>query len=37
MASRSVAEFLAILGVRKSHSRPYASNDNPYSEAQSRP
>ncbi len=34
MASHGVAEFLATLGVRKSHSRPHTSNDNPYSEAQ---
>ena len=34
MASHSVAEFLATLGVRKTHSRPHTSNDNPYSEAQ---
>ena len=29
MASHSVAEFLATLGVRKTHSRPHTSNDNP--------
>ncbi|WP_298335515.1 IS3 family transposase [Ferrimicrobium sp.] len=34
MASHSVAEFLANLGVQKSHSRPHTSNDNPFSEAQ---
>jgi putative transposase len=34
MTSHSVAEFLATLGVRKTHSRPHTSNDNPYSEAQ---
>jgi putative transposase len=34
MASRTVAELLADLGVTKSHSRPRCSNDNPFSEAQ---
>jgi len=34
MASHGVAEFLANLGVQKSHSRPHTSNDNPFSEAQ---
>jgi len=34
MASHSTAEFLANLGVQKSHSRPHTSNDNPFSEAQ---
>lgn len=34
MTSKSLALLLADLGVRKSHSRPYTSNDNPYSEAQ---
>ena len=34
MASKTVALFLADLGVTKSHSRPHCSNDNPYSEAQ---
>jgi putative transposase len=34
MASRTVAELLADLGVTKSHSRPHCSNDNPFSEAQ---
>ena len=34
MASRTVAELLADLGVAKSHSRPRCSNDNPFSEAQ---
>jgi putative transposase len=29
-----VALLLADLGVTKSHSRPYVSNDNPYSESQ---
>lgn len=34
MTSKPVALLLADLGVRKSHSRPHNSNDNPYSEAQ---
>ncbi|MCP4202274.1 MAG: IS3 family transposase [bacterium] len=34
MRSKTVALLLADLGVRKSHSRPYTSNDNPFSEAQ---
>ena len=34
MTSKTVAHLLADLGVEKSHSRPYVSNDNPYSEAQ---
>ncbi len=34
MTSRPVAHLLADLGVTKSHSRPYVSNDNPFSEAQ---
>jgi len=34
MASKTVAQLLADLGVAKSHSRPRVSNDNPYSEAQ---
>jgi putative transposase len=33
MKSKSVAFLLADLGVTKTHSRPYVSNDNPYSEA----
>ena len=33
-AAKSVALLLADLGVRKSHSRPHTSNDNPFSEAQ---
>jgi putative transposase len=33
MRSRSVAFLLADLGVTKTHSRPYTSTDNPYSEA----
>ena len=31
---RRVANLLADLGITKTHSRPYVSNDNPYSEAQ---
>jgi transposase InsO family protein len=34
MRSKSVALLLADLGVTKTHSRPYTSTDNPYSEAQ---
>ena len=34
MTSKAVAELLVDLGVRRSHSRPTVSNDNPYSEAQ---
>ena len=34
MRSKPVAFLLADLGVRKTHSRPYTSTDNPYSEAQ---
>ena len=34
MISKTVAQLLADLGVTKTHSRPYVSNDNPYSEAQ---
>jgi len=34
MMSIPVAHLLEKLGVTKSHSRPYTSNDNPYSEAQ---
>ena len=33
MRSKPVAHLLADLGVTKTHSRPYTSNDNPYSEA----
>ena len=36
MKSKTVALLLSDLGVTKSHSRPYVSNDNPYSEAQFR-
>jgi len=34
MTSKAVAHLLADLGVVKSHSRPYVSNDNPFSESQ---
>jgi putative transposase len=34
MRSRPVAFLLADLGVTKTHSRPYTSTDNPFSEAQ---
>ncbi len=34
MRSKAVAFLLADLGITKTHSRPYTSNDNPYSEAQ---
>lgn len=34
MKSKLVANLLADLGVTKTHSRPYVSNDNPYSESQ---
>ena len=34
MTEKTLALLLADLGVRKSHSRPYTSNDNPFSEAQ---
>ena len=34
MKSKVVALLLAELGVTKTHSRPYVSNDNPYSESQ---
>ena len=33
MTSKPVAYLLADLGVTRTHNRPYASNDNPYSEA----
>ncbi len=36
MTSKPVAFLLADLGVAKTHSRPYTSTDNPYSEAQFR-
>lgn len=34
MRSKPVATLLCDLGISKSHSRPYVSDDNPYSEAQ---
>ncbi len=34
MKSKCVAMFLSDLGVTKTHSRPYTSNDNPFSESQ---
>lgn len=34
MTSKPVSFLLSDLGITKSHSRPYVSNDNPYSEAQ---
>ena len=34
MIAHSVAQLLDHLGVAKTHSRPYTSNDNPFSEAQ---
>ena len=34
MKSQSVAQLMSDLGIDKSHSRPYVSDDNPYSEAQ---
>ena len=34
MRSKLVAQLLADLGVTKTHSRPYTSNDNPFSESQ---
>ncbi len=34
MRSRSVSMLLSDLGVRRTHSRPHVSNDNPYSESQ---
>jgi putative transposase len=33
MTSRTVAVLFADLGIKKSHSRPHTSNDNPFSEA----
>ena len=33
MRSKPVATLLADLGIAKSHSRPYLSDDNPYSQA----
>ncbi len=34
MSSQVLAQFFANLGLTKTHSRPYVSNDNPFSEAQ---
>jgi putative transposase len=34
MTSKPVALLLADLGITRTHSRPYVSNDNPFSEAQ---
>jgi putative transposase len=34
MTSKPVAFLLSDLGITRSHSRPYTSTDNPYSEAQ---
>jgi len=34
MKAKSTGQFLADLGVTKSHSRPHVSDDNPYSESQ---
>jgi putative transposase len=34
LKSKPVALLLSDLGVTKTHSRPYVSNDNPFSEAQ---
>lgn len=34
MTSHSVAQLLEFLGIEKSHSRPYTSDDNPFSESQ---
>jgi putative transposase len=34
MTSHSVAQLLEFLGINKSHSRPYTSDDNPFSESQ---
>jgi len=34
MTSHTVAQLLAHLGILKTHSRPYTSNDNPFSESQ---
>jgi len=36
MRSKPVAFLLADLSITKTHSRPYTSNDNPYSESQFR-
>ena len=36
MTSKTVAHLMADLGITKSHSRPYTSTDNPFSESQIR-
>lgn len=36
MKAKGTAQLLSDLGVTKTHSRPYTSNDNPFSEAQFR-
>ena len=36
MTSKTVAHLMADLGITKSHSRPYTSTDNPFSESQFR-
>lgn len=33
MTSNPVVELYTFLGIKRSHSRPHVSNDNPYSEA----
>jgi len=37
MQAKATALMLADFGVTKSHSRPHASNDNPFSEAHFKP
>ena len=34
MKSHGVAQLLSDMGITKTHSRPYVSNDNPFSESQ---
>ncbi len=34
MTSRGLADLFVTLGIERSHSRPYVSDDNPYSESQ---
>lgn len=34
MIAQTVAQLLEHIGIRKSHNRPYTSNDNPFSESQ---
>jgi len=34
MRSKAVSQLMAELGITKTHSRPYVSDDNPYSESQ---